>query len=50
MNATSAALNGCPSFHFTPSRMVKTIDFLSALHWKADASIGVVASLLSRST
>src|SRR5689334_24694545 len=28
VNATSWALNGWPSFHFTPSRTVKTIDFL----------------------
>src|SRR5215510_12764047 len=32
VNATSCALNGCPSFHFTPDRMLKVIDFLSAPH------------------
>ena len=31
--ATSSAVNGWPSFHFTPDRIVKTMDFLSALHW-----------------
>src|SRR5665213_3900769 len=30
--ATSAALKGCPSLHCTPSRIVKTIDFLSSDH------------------
>src|ERR1051326_7404474 len=30
VNATSSALNGWPSFHLTPSRIVNTIDFLSA--------------------
>src|ERR1051326_2498313 len=49
VNATSSAENGWPSFHFTPSRMVNTIDFLSALHWYLVASIGVSAWLLSRS-
>src|SRR5262245_2993088 len=33
VNATSSALNGCPSFHFTPSRTVKTMDFLPGPHW-----------------
>src|SRR5215813_1139225 len=45
VNATSAAVNGLPSFHVTPSRMVKSICFLSELHWYEEASIGVSASL-----
>src|SRR5215469_4056731 len=32
VNATSCALNGCPSFHFTPDRMLNVIDFLSGPH------------------
>jgi hypothetical protein len=30
VNATSAAVKGWPSLHFTPLRTVKVIDFLSA--------------------
>src|SRR5262247_2027718 len=45
VKATSAAENGWPSFHLTPSRMVKSICFLSALHWYEEASIGVSCSL-----
>src|SRR6266550_1813341 len=48
--STSAALNGCPSFHVTPSRTVKTIDFLSGVHWYDDASIGVSFWSCSRLT
>src|SRR2546421_5605632 len=38
VKTTSSALNACPSLHFTPSRMVKVMVFLSAPHWYEDAS------------
>src|SRR5262245_9425141 len=50
VNATSSALNAWPSFHFTPSRMVKTMDVLSSLHLYDEASIGVSVWFLSRFT
>src|SRR6476646_9695666 len=50
VNTTSSAEKGWPSLHFTPSRIVKTIDFLSAPHLYEDASIGVSAWFLSRFT
>ena len=43
VKTTSSAVIGWPSLHFTPSRMVKSMDFLSAPHWYAEASIGVSA-------
>src|SRR3954451_19741050 len=33
VKATSSAVIGLPSFHFTPSRIVNVIDFLSGAHW-----------------
>src|SRR3954451_13860682 len=32
VKTTSSGVNGWPSLHVTPERIVKTIDFLSALH------------------
>src|SRR3954454_1201765 len=48
--ATSSAVNGCPSDHVTPLRIVKVIDLLSALHLYPDASIGVSSWLRSTFT
>src|SRR5436305_2175469 len=48
VNTTSSALNGCPSFHFTLSRMVNVMDFLPSPHLYDDASIGVSAWFFSR--
>jgi hypothetical protein len=43
VNSTSAALIGCPSLHFTPSRIVKVSVLLSADQANAEASIGVAS-------
>ena len=40
VNATSAALNAVPSFHFTPGRMVKVIDLPPLLQAYLVASHG----------
>src|SRR5579863_7910892 len=43
VNATSAALNACPSLHFTPDRVVKVRVLPSADHEAAVASTGTGA-------
>src|SRR5674476_387988 len=47
VKATSAAVIGLPSLHFTLSRIVNTTDFLSAPQVYDEASIGVSAAFLS---
>ena len=47
MNATSAAVNGWPSFHFTPLRIVNVSVLLPSLQAQAVASHGVALPLLS---
>src|SRR5579862_3862171 len=43
VNATSAALNACPSLQFTPDRVVRVRVLPSGDHWKLVASIGTGA-------
>src|SRR3954471_6383245 len=50
VNTTSAAVRGCPSVHFTPSRIVNVSVLLSFDHWYAEASHGLAAPLLSAFT
>src|SRR4051812_29537591 len=45
VNATSCAVNGCPSFHCTPLRIVNSIDFFPGPQAYEDASIGVSSAL-----
>jgi hypothetical protein len=45
VNTTSAAVNGLPSDHFTPLRMVNVTVLLSLLHTQEVASHGEVLPL-----
>jgi len=44
VNATSLAVKGSPSFHFTPSRTLMVIEVPSSFHSKDSPSSGVGAA------